>query len=136
MGIRAEESSNRAKRGRISNFGKEIHFHPIFMWNEGDIWEYIEKYEIPYCSLYDEGFSRIGCMICPYILGSNKSGEYNKRLKTAMIKWPRVYRHFEKIVNEYVFERRKAEGRVREDNFKEYIENWYKGIKIKSGFKK
>lgn len=40
-------------------------FHPIVEWNDFDVWEFIEKYNLPYCKLYDMGFPRAGCLICP-----------------------------------------------------------------------
>lgn len=33
---------------------------PILKWNYHEIWEYIEKTNIPYCSLYDQGYTSIG----------------------------------------------------------------------------
>lgn len=39
--------------------------NPIIDWNDDDIWEFIEEYSVPYCSLYDEGFKRLGCIGCP-----------------------------------------------------------------------
>jgi len=32
-----------------------------------EAWEGRNKtYDVPYCSLYDEGFRRLGCVLCPY----------------------------------------------------------------------
>ena len=39
--------------------------NPIIDWEDEDVWEFINQYEIPYCSLYDEGFARLGCIGCP-----------------------------------------------------------------------
>lgn len=33
---------------------------PILNWTYNEIWEYIEKTNIPYCSLYDQGYTSIG----------------------------------------------------------------------------
>lgn len=60
-GIRREESAKRAKRPMIQS----DMMHPIFHWSEYDVWEYIDKYNLKYCSLYDTGQSRIGCIMCP-----------------------------------------------------------------------
>jgi phosphoadenosine phosphosulfate reductase len=60
-GIRREESVKRAKRPMI----QAGMMHPIFHWSEYDVWEYIDKYNLKYCSLYDTGKSRIGCIMCP-----------------------------------------------------------------------
>jgi phosphoadenosine phosphosulfate reductase len=44
--------------------GKRI-LNPIVDWNDSDVWEFIREYQIKYCSLYDEGFKRLGCIGCP-----------------------------------------------------------------------
>lgn len=67
-GIRAEESNNRAKRGLFekSHTRKDTWFlHPIMDWSTLDVWDYIKRNHMKYCSLYDEGKERIGCIMCP-----------------------------------------------------------------------
>lgn len=44
--------------------GKHI-LNPIIDWEDGDVWEFIHKYDVPYCSLYDQGHTRLGCIGCP-----------------------------------------------------------------------
>ena len=39
--------------------------NPIVDWSEDEVWEYIHKYNLPYPCLYDEGYTRIGCILCP-----------------------------------------------------------------------
>jgi phosphoadenosine phosphosulfate reductase len=68
LGIRKNESKNRAKKRReiescISR--NEYIFNPIFEWTEQDVWDYIRYRNLKYCSLYDEGWKRIGCVMCP-----------------------------------------------------------------------
>lgn len=38
---------------------------PILDWSDKDVWAYIRDRHIQYCSLYDEGFTRLGCIGCP-----------------------------------------------------------------------
>lgn len=65
-GVRAEESGKRAERAMIEKApGKKVFVKAIFDWHEGDVWAFIEKYNLPYCSLYDQGYSRVGCVGCP-----------------------------------------------------------------------
>ena len=66
-GIRAEESPRRAKRPLIEDdrHGK-FFVHVIHKWTSADVWQYIRENNLPYSSLYDEGFSRIGCVLCPF----------------------------------------------------------------------
>lgn len=66
-GIRAEESPRRAKRKQVeSDRDGSTFVHVIHSWTTADIWQYIRERNLPYCRLYDEGFSRIGCVLCPF----------------------------------------------------------------------
>jgi len=95
VGVRGEES-NKRKLGRMIGIrgGKKtgrILLSPIFNWNTADIWEYIDKFKIPYCSLYDEpNFERIGCVVCP-LRSWNVQKFWIKR-------YPKIFRAFEKAV--------------------------------------
>ena len=44
---------------------KKTIINPIINWEDEDVWEFIHKYDVPYCKLYDEGFHRLGCIGCP-----------------------------------------------------------------------
>ena len=66
-GIRADESPRRAKRPVVEvdkNGGKFLHV--IKNWTRADVWQYIRDNSLPYCELYDKGFDRIGCVLCPF----------------------------------------------------------------------
>lgn len=66
-GIRAEESPRRAKRPFV-DFLKDgtTHINPILKWTTADVWQFIRDNHLPYCELYDQGFKRIGCVLCPF----------------------------------------------------------------------
>ena len=62
-------NDNDEKRRLIENCsikGRRV-LNPIIDWTEGEVWEFIHKYVHTYCELYDQGFSRIGCIGCPLI---------------------------------------------------------------------
>ena len=107
MGVRAEESVRRAQRGRISKFRKQTTYKPIFHWKEWQIWEFIEKHKLPYPSLYDEGFHRMGCVICPFIMGRSP-GAIRQR-QESMRRWPGMWKAFEHAVKSW-WEYKMAEG--------------------------
>ena len=67
-GIRSEESTRRAKRPQIdiSRFNGSKLVHVIKDWSTADVWQYIRENNLPYCELYDQGFTRIGCVLCPF----------------------------------------------------------------------
>jgi len=123
MGIRAEESSNRKKRGQINKYKKQIIYSPIFYWPEWMVWDFIDKYNLPYCKLYDEGFSRLGCVVCPFL-----SGQMVK-LKMYKEKWPKIYNAFEKsFKHAYTNIERPYFDEIRSKyTFNEILNNWYNG---------
>lgn len=47
--------------------GKEsLLISPIIYWTEQDVWEFLnDVVKVQHCSLYDEGWHRIGCIGCP-----------------------------------------------------------------------
>ena len=45
--------------------------NPIVDWTDEDVWEYIHQQNLPYCELYDQGYTRIGCIGCP-LAGAEK----------------------------------------------------------------
>lgn len=96
-GIRWAESSRRRQRKmvEICTTKSKRFLHPIIDWTNADVWGFIKERQIPYCSLYDEGFKRLGCVLCP--MGS--PGE----ARLEMERWPKIseawrraaYRYFE-----------------------------------------
>lgn len=60
--------------------GKEsLLISPIIYWTEKDVWEFLnDVVRVPHCSLYDEGWHRIGCIGCPMSSHRQKMIE-NKR---------------------------------------------------------
>lgn len=71
--------------------GKHI-LNPIIDWEDSDVWEFIHKYELPYCKLYDEGFKRIGCIGCPLSSNAKQELERYPKYKQAYL------RAFEKML--------------------------------------
>lgn len=67
-GVRAEESTRRSAYNRIGK-GKHIftyNAHPILTWNTVEIFLYIILYGLPNNLAYRLGFTRVGCVICPF----------------------------------------------------------------------
>ena len=38
--------------------------HPLLEFTEVDIWAYIMQEQLPYCTLYAEGYRSLGCVPC------------------------------------------------------------------------
>ena len=67
VGNRAKEGSRRSKQKCFEpdKKKKKYFLRPIITWDSGEVWEYIKTNNLAYCSLYDEGFKRLGCILCP-----------------------------------------------------------------------
>ena len=67
-GIRWAESSRRAQRSMVEKCLRRstiTYVNPIIEWSDADVWQYLNERGLPHCSLYDEGYKRIGCVMCP-----------------------------------------------------------------------
>ncbi len=62
--IRWDEQEARKEEEYLSRRVNHMRVQPILHFTEKDIWEYIRKYNIPYCSLYDRGYRSLGCEPC------------------------------------------------------------------------
>jgi phosphoadenosine phosphosulfate reductase len=85
-GVRWQESTKRAKRRMIETCYQDStkqFFNPIIDWDVSEVWEFLNDQGISHCSLYDEGFSRIGCIGCPM------SGV--KGFKRDFERWPKYH---------------------------------------------
>lgn len=93
-GVRHAESYRRAKRGEVEIITRRRHpefvsgtldqfeqhqqvesqcirgkdklvINPIIDWTEQDVWEFLNYSDLPHCTLYDRGYTRVGCLFCP-----------------------------------------------------------------------
>jgi len=122
MGIRAEESSKRSKYERINYFEKldHTHYYPIYHWKDWQIWDYIKSNNLKYPVLYDWGFERIGCVICPF--HSEKTGTKHQQYRKY---YPRFFDKFESAIAD-LFRKRQSQGKIMfYDTPKEFVEAWY-----------
>lgn len=68
---------------RCINGKDKILLNPIIEWSEEDVWEFLNKVvEVPHCELYDEGYTRIGCIGCPMATTKNQIKQF--------LRWPHV----------------------------------------------
>ena len=89
-GVNITNADQEQTLGCIS--GKEsLLISPIIHWTEQDVWEFLNKVmEVPHCSLYDEGWHRIGCIGCPMSSVNQK--------KIENIRYPHVKRNWIKAI--------------------------------------
>lgn len=71
--------------------GKEsLLISPIIHWTEDDVWTFLNTLGIEHCELYDQGFHRIGCILCPMSQPKQKYKEIER--------WPHVKRNWIKAI--------------------------------------
>ena len=91
-GVRWGESNRRSKRRMVescyrSKSGRRF-IHPIIDWSTTDVWAYIRERPLRYCRLYDEGWKRLGCVLCPM----------TRQTEKQIARWPRLARAWERAV--------------------------------------
>jgi len=90
-GVRWQESRSRAKRRMVETCYRtktKQFFNVIIDWSDDDVWGYIHKNKIEYCKLYDEGFKRIGCVLCPM----------NREVELHLKRFPQIARAWERAI--------------------------------------
>ncbi len=67
-GVRAEESTRRSEYERVgrSKHNTTLNASPILYWNSVEVFLYLFKYNLPLNQAYREGYTRVGCVICPF----------------------------------------------------------------------
>jgi phosphoadenosine phosphosulfate reductase len=65
-GLRAQQSVTREDMQLFEwdEGNNLIKLNPLILWSEKDIWDYIEKNDVPYNKLHDFGYPSIGCAPC------------------------------------------------------------------------
>lgn len=74
VGTMAGESKLREqqyiRRGGCNIFSDEprkVHSAPLSIWTAADCWDYIHRFDVPYCPIYDApGITRTGCVFCGF----------------------------------------------------------------------
>lgn len=134
LGVRSSESAGRKSRWLPISMRKNDHticVCPIVYWTEEDVWAFIKAQGVAYCSLYDEGFSRLGCIGCP--LASYE------QIQKEFAKWPgyqRLWeRGFKKMFKEFKNKPR-LDGSPRKlfldkDNWKDMWDWWMSKTRMK-----
>lgn len=71
--------------------------NPIVDWDEDDVWDFLNSNGIEHCCLYDEGFTRLGCIGCPLAGSKNMIRDFER--------WPKYKQlyilAFEKMIENH-----------------------------------
>jgi len=65
-GLRREQSVTRTNMNIVEwdEGNNLLKVNPLINWTEKDVWDYIEKNNVPYNKLHKKGFASIGCQPC------------------------------------------------------------------------
>lgn len=67
-GLRREQSPTRAHTNFVNKDEtfRSVKICPLIHWSWQDIWDYVEKHQLPYNPLHDQGYPSIGCAPCTF----------------------------------------------------------------------
>ena len=98
--------------------GKRV-INPIIDWKEQDVWEYIKGRGLKYCILYDQGFTRIGCIGCPMS---------DKKRIAEFERYPKYLANYKRAVAKFLpayLERAKVKGMNPQFTTPEQMMEWW-----------
>lgn len=89
--------------------------NPILNWTDEDVWEFLRYYGCRSNPLYEEGFTRIGCIGCPMASTSARESEFNR--------WPKYRGNYIRAFDRMV----KVRNKPQESDWKsgEEVFNWW-----------
>jgi phosphoadenosine phosphosulfate reductase len=80
--------------------------NPIVDWTQEDVWDYLNSRKIEHCELYDQGFTRLGCIGCPLATMKNMQMEFER--------WPKYYHNYLRAFDRMLRERERETGQTYE----------------------
>ncbi|REL33243.1 phosphoadenylyl-sulfate reductase [Rhodohalobacter sp. SW132] len=86
-GVRRNQAVTRKKTQVIEwdPLNEVIKINPLATWSNDDVWEYINKHNLPYNPLHDSGYPTIGCIPCTEPVEGNeheRDGRWKNNTKT------------------------------------------------------
>ena len=148
LGVRHEESIKRRSRkelemihGRKTKFadnfdqfsehketmvtcvdGKDkVLLSPILDWTEKDVWTFLnEVVKVPHCEVYDKGYSRVGCVLCP-MASSRMKRKFAEDYPYAKKKWIETIDYLQNNIWW------KKKGEILDLTAEEYFDYWISG---------
>ena len=93
----------------------KVVLNPIIDWDDDDVWEFIKSEDLSYCSLYDEGRTRLGCIGCP--MNTNAAADLER--------WPSYKEMYLTTFDKMLAERERVGRETKEwDNADDVMKWW------------
>lgn len=86
----------------------KVSINPIINWTTAEVWNFILKYKVPYCELYDEGFDRLGCIGCPLACTKKRKAEFER--------WPK-YKEYYILAFQKLSDKLREQGKLENSKF-------------------
>lgn len=93
--------------------------NPIVDWSEETVWRFIRDQGLPYCSLYDEGFHRLGCIGCPMASKKEKLRSFER--------WPKYRDQYIRTFDKMIAARKEAGLPTEWKTVEEVMQWWIDG---------
>jgi phosphoadenosine phosphosulfate reductase len=81
-----DENDDAQKLTNICQLKSRIATNPIIDWTDADIWQYIKQNNIAMNPLYEQGFTRVGCIGCPMNTKAAREFRRYPKYKAAYIR--------------------------------------------------
>lgn len=113
-----DNSENASMTKHCIRTGKVL-VNPIIDWDEEDVWEFLNGNGIEHCCLYDEGFTRLGCIGCPMGNASNQKKQFER--------WPKYRELYLKAFNRMIKIRKERGLNIDKWETPEAVMKWWLG---------
>ncbi len=79
-GLRRSQSPHRANMQVVEWEWKYdlLKVNPLARWERKDVWEYIQKHQVPYNVLHEQGYPSVGCTHCTKPVPGSKVTDYSR----------------------------------------------------------
>lgn len=92
-----QENAYDCKLISASKRNGNVTVQPILDWTSADVWDYIRGRGLKYNPVYDMGYHRVGCILCPYAR--------SKTREKMAIDFPGLERYWRKICHDLYYQR-------------------------------
>lgn len=93
LGVRHAESPKRLRWKQLTAWRGTWALAPILFWTDDNVWEFIRRFHLPVCELYDQGCTRLGCVACPKAGGPQQARDFAR--------WPHFRRAWQRAARRH-----------------------------------
>lgn len=93
----------------------EKRLNPIAYWKDEDVWDYSKDVKLEQCSLYYEGFTRLGCIGCPMAGSESRKKEFER--------WPKFKDIYLRTFERMLKDRERENAKI--SNYTTTAEDWF-----------